>query len=159
MCLSVCLFLMFTDAIMSFSWIRGKLILCYWFYFRFMVRDFQYNEEEMKADKEQMTRLSTDKKKQFVCKQLSNCYSLLNIIQSSTMMLMSSFTASLRGSGPWLVFIWSNDNNGQSASAPQGPLVRWLKVNFSEAFIAWTHIKALRVFTESVLRYSVYRSV
>lgn len=34
--------------------------------FRFIVRDFQYNEEEMKADKEEMTRLSTDKKKQFV---------------------------------------------------------------------------------------------
>ncbi|XP_050993367.1 V-type proton ATPase subunit C 1-B [Labeo rohita] len=68
---------------------------------KFMVRDFQYNEEEMKADKEEMTRLSTDKKKQF------------------------------------------------------GPLVRWLKVNFSEAFIAWIHIKALRVFTESVLRYGL----
>lgn len=37
--------------------------------------------------------------------------------------------------------------------SPQGPLVRWLKVNFSEAFIAWIHIKALRVFVESVLRY------
>ena len=34
----------------------------------------------------------------------------------------------------------------------QGPLVRWLKVNFGEAFIAWIHIKALRVFVESVLR-------
>ncbi|XP_065148955.1 V-type proton ATPase subunit C 1-B [Paramisgurnus dabryanus] len=68
---------------------------------KFVVRDFQYNEEELKADKEQMTRLSTDKKKQF------------------------------------------------------GPLVRWLKVNFSEAFIAWIHIKALRVFTESVLRYGL----
>uniref|UniRef100_A0AAX7VMZ1 V-type proton ATPase subunit C n=1 Tax=Astatotilapia calliptera TaxID=8154 RepID=A0AAX7VMZ1_ASTCA len=33
---------------------------------KFTVRDFQYNEEEMKADKEEMTRLSTDKKKQFV---------------------------------------------------------------------------------------------
>ncbi|XP_015685918.1 V-type proton ATPase subunit C 1-like, partial [Protobothrops mucrosquamatus] len=32
---------------------------------KFMVRDFQYNEEEMKADKEEMNRLSTDKKKQF----------------------------------------------------------------------------------------------
>lgn len=54
----------------------------------------------------------------------------------------------------------NNDNNSQSASAPQGPLVRWLKVNFSEAFIAWIHIKALRVFTESVLRYSVaYKTV
>uniref|UniRef100_A0A672HCF8 V-type proton ATPase subunit C n=1 Tax=Salarias fasciatus TaxID=181472 RepID=A0A672HCF8_SALFA len=68
---------------------------------KFTVRDFQYNEEEMKADKEEMNRLSTDKKKQF------------------------------------------------------GPLVRWLKVNFSEAFIAWIHIKALRVFVESVLRYGL----
>ncbi|KAK5892837.1 hypothetical protein CesoFtcFv8_013187 [Champsocephalus esox] len=68
---------------------------------KFVVRDFQYNEEDLKADKEEMTRLSTDKKKQF------------------------------------------------------GPLVRWLKVNFSEAFIAWIHIKALRVFVESVLRYGL----
>ncbi|XP_017337920.1 V-type proton ATPase subunit C 1-B [Ictalurus punctatus] len=68
---------------------------------KFIVRDFQYNEDELKADKEEMTRLSSDKKKQF------------------------------------------------------GPLVRWLKVNFSETFIAWIHIKALRVFTESVLRYGL----
>ncbi|KAG9494596.1 hypothetical protein GDO78_002106 [Eleutherodactylus coqui] len=36
-----------------------------------------------------------------------------------------------------------------------GPLLRWLKVNFSEAFIAWVHTKALRVFVESVLRYGL----
>ncbi|XP_075057537.1 V-type proton ATPase subunit C 2 [Mixophyes fleayi] len=36
-----------------------------------------------------------------------------------------------------------------------GPLLRWLKVNFSEAFIAWIHVKALRVFVESVLRYGL----
>ncbi|CAF99371.1 unnamed protein product, partial [Tetraodon nigroviridis] len=84
---------------------------------KFMVRDFQYNEVEMKADKEEMTRLSTDKKKQFVC-----ALSLSSFIQTA-------LTA--------------------------GPLVRWLKVNFSEAFIAWIHIKALRVFVESVLRYGL----
>ena len=52
-----------------------------------------------------------------------------------------------------------------------GPLVRWLKVmvavsfflkssvafpylqvNFGESFTAWIHVKALRVFVESVLR-------
>ncbi|KAF6020859.1 ATP6V1C1 [Bugula neritina] len=37
----------------------------------------------------------------------------------------------------------------------QGPLVRWLKVNFSESFTAWVHVKALRVFVESVLRYGL----
>lgn len=36
-----------------------------------------------------------------------------------------------------------------------GPLVRWLRVNFSEAFTAWIHVKALRVFVESVLRYGL----
>lgn len=30
--------------------------------------------------------------------------------------------------------------------------MNWLKVNFSQAFSAWLHLKALRVFTESVLR-------
>jgi V-type H+-transporting ATPase subunit C len=36
-----------------------------------------------------------------------------------------------------------------------GPLMNWLKVNFSQAFSAWIHLKALQVFTESVLRYSL----
>lgn len=35
------------------------------------------------------------------------------------------------------------------------PLMNWLKVNFSQAFISWIHLKALRVFVESVLRYGL----
>jgi V-type H+-transporting ATPase subunit C len=68
---------------------------------KFVVRDFTYNEEELAQGKTEITKLATDKKKQF------------------------------------------------------GPLVRWLKVNFSEAFTAWIHVKALRVFVESVLRYGL----
>ncbi|XP_067632393.1 V-type proton ATPase subunit C isoform X2 [Eurosta solidaginis] len=68
---------------------------------KFIVRDFVYNEEELAAGKNEITKLITDKKKQF------------------------------------------------------GPLVRWLKVNFSEAFCAVVHVKALRVFVESVLRYGL----
>ena len=34
-------------------------------------------------------------------------------------------------------------------------LIRWLKVNFGETFVAWIHVKALRVFVESVLRYGL----
>ena len=30
--------------------------------------------------------------------------------------------------------------------------MNWLKVNFSQAFSAWIHLKTLRIFTESVLR-------
>uniref|UniRef100_A0A1A9VU46 V-type proton ATPase subunit C n=1 Tax=Glossina austeni TaxID=7395 RepID=A0A1A9VU46_GLOAU len=68
---------------------------------KFIVRDFVYNEEVLAAGKHEITKLITDKKKQF------------------------------------------------------GPLVRWLKVNFSEAFCALIHVKALRVFVESVLRYGL----
>ena len=31
--------------------------------------------------------------------------------------------------------------------------MNWLKVNFSQVFSAWLHLKALRVFSESILRY------
>ncbi|XP_003389520.1 PREDICTED: V-type proton ATPase subunit C 1-B-like [Amphimedon queenslandica] len=36
-----------------------------------------------------------------------------------------------------------------------GPLMNWLKVNFSQVFSAWLHLKALRVFSESILRYGL----
>ena len=52
-----------------------------------MVREFVYDAQELQAGKDEMTKLATDKKKQF------------------------------------------------------GPLVRWLKVNFSESFMAWIHVK------------------
>lgn len=68
---------------------------------KFTVRDFIYNPDELQAGKNELTKLATDKKKQF------------------------------------------------------GPLVRWLKVNFSECYSAWIHVKALRVFVESVLRYGL----
>uniref|UniRef100_A0A3B5Q9G9 V-type proton ATPase subunit C n=1 Tax=Xiphophorus maculatus TaxID=8083 RepID=A0A3B5Q9G9_XIPMA len=42
-----------------------------------------------------------------------------------------------------------------SPLSPQGIFVRWLKVNFTQVFIAWIHLKALRVFVESVLRYGL----
>jgi len=68
---------------------------------KFLVRDFVYDEEQLKSGKNELTKLHTDKKKQF------------------------------------------------------GPLVRWLKVNFGESFTAWIHVKALRVFVESVLRFGL----
>jgi len=34
-------------------------------------------------------------------------------------------------------------------------LIRWCKTNFSETFVAWIHLKAIRVFVESVLRYGL----
>lgn len=34
-------------------------------------------------------------------------------------------------------------------------LLRWCKAHFGEVFIAWMHIKAIRVFVESVLRYGL----
>eukprot|EP01099_Mayorella_cantabrigiensis_P008502 TRINITY_DN79_c0_g1_i2.p1 TRINITY_DN79_c0_g1~~TRINITY_DN79_c0_g1_i2.p1 ORF type:complete len:376 (+),score=99.36 TRINITY_DN79_c0_g1_i2:84-1211(+) len=34
-------------------------------------------------------------------------------------------------------------------------LILWCKTNFSEAFVAWIHLKAIRTFVESVLRYGL----
>lgn len=68
---------------------------------KFIVRDFQYNDGEVEASKNEMARLTSEKDKQF------------------------------------------------------GPLVRWLKLNFAEAFVAWVHVKALRIYVESVMRYGL----
>ncbi|KAI8070808.1 hypothetical protein BC940DRAFT_339841 [Gongronella butleri] len=40
-------------------------------------------------------------------------------------------------------------------SDQQGELVRLAKLNFGEVFASWMHLKALRVFVESVLRYGL----
>ena len=68
---------------------------------KFVVRDFEYNEEDIAKGKSELAKLEFDKKKQHQF------------------------------------------------------LFRWVKVNFSEAFIAWIHVKALRLFVESVLRYGL----
>jgi len=39
----------------------------------------------------------------------------------------------------------------------KGDLTRWCKINFSEAFSAWVHLKAIRIFVESVLRFGLPR--
>lgn len=65
-----------------------------------------------------------------------------------------SLPGSLPGASaaPWPSPSSPSSGRGHAIHSPQGLLLRWLKVNFSEAFIAWIHIKALRVFVESVLR-------
>jgi len=34
-------------------------------------------------------------------------------------------------------------------------LTRWCKTHYGEAFVAWMHIKVIRIFAESVLRYGL----
>jgi V-type H+-transporting ATPase subunit C len=34
-------------------------------------------------------------------------------------------------------------------------LTRWCKTHYSKAFVAWMHVKVIRVFVESVLRYGL----
>uniref|UniRef100_G1NZQ5 V-type proton ATPase subunit C n=1 Tax=Myotis lucifugus TaxID=59463 RepID=G1NZQ5_MYOLU len=114
---------------------------------KFIVRDFQYNEEEMKADKEEMNRLSTDKKKQFESK--------TPILLLRHSILKINFKCSVLIGTPVVEALFNNEREKKSKFHLKGPLVRWLKVNFSEAFIAWIHVKALRVFVESVLRYGL----
>jgi V-type H+-transporting ATPase subunit C len=71
---------------------------------RFIVRDFVYDEQSLKAGKSERDKLVQEKQRQYA------------------------------------------------------PLVRWLKINFGEIFSAYVHVKALRVFVESVLRSVITRS-
>ena len=34
-------------------------------------------------------------------------------------------------------------------------IVRWCKAHFAESFVAWMHLKVIRAFVESVLRYGL----
>ncbi|VDD86614.1 unnamed protein product [Enterobius vermicularis] len=47
------------------------------------------------------------------------------------------------------------DKLAQEKQRQYASLVRWLKVNFGEIFVAYVHVKALKVFVESVLRYGL----
>uniref|UniRef100_A0A674I583 V-type proton ATPase subunit C n=1 Tax=Terrapene triunguis TaxID=2587831 RepID=A0A674I583_9SAUR len=94
---------------------------------RFMVREFYFDEKELKCEKEEIMKLASDKKQQYV----------------------THINGFLSSQQPCRV------EKPFTQGETEGPLLRWLKVNFSEAFVAWIHVKALRVFVESVLRYGL----
>ncbi|NWW92620.1 VATC2 ATPase, partial [Rhynochetos jubatus] len=103
---------------------------------RFMVREFYFDEKELKCEKEELMKLASDKKQQYV-----------KFPQQPAMapVMVGSYGAASRSAEIAVLL----------CPFSQGPLLRWLKVNFSEAFVAWIHVKALRVFVESVLRYGL----
>nr|AAH56636.1 Atp6v1c2 protein [Mus musculus] len=114
---------------------------------KFIVREFYYDEKEIKREREEMTRLLSDKKQQYP----TSCVALKK--GSATYRDHKVKVAPL--GNPARPAAGQTDRDRESEGEGEGPLLRWLKVNFSEAFIAWIHIKALRVFVESVLRYGL----
>ncbi|XP_045834958.1 V-type proton ATPase subunit C 2 isoform X1 [Meles meles] len=114
---------------------------------KFTVREFYYDEKEIKREREEMSRLLSDKKQQYQ----TSCVALKK--GSST---FPDHKVKVTPLGhPDRPTAGQTDRERESEGEGEGPLLRWLKVNFSEAFIAWIHIKALRVFVESVLRYGL----
>nr|XP_040127210.1 V-type proton ATPase subunit C 2 isoform X2 [Ictidomys tridecemlineatus] len=111
---------------------------------KFTVREFFYDEKEIKREREEMTRLLSDKKQQYQ----TSCVALKK--GSSTYRDHKVKVTPL--GNPDRPAAGQTDRERESEGEGEGPLLRWLKVNFSEAFVAWIHIKALRVFVESVLR-------
>nr|KAF6445980.1 ATPase H+ transporting V1 subunit C2 [Rousettus aegyptiacus] len=114
---------------------------------KFTVREFYYDETEIEREREEMTRLLSDKKQQYQ----TSCVALKK--GSSTFPDHKVKVTPL--GNPDRPAAGHTDRERESEGEGEGPLLRWLKVNFSEAFIAWIHIKALRVFVESVLRYGL----
>nr|XP_048295720.1 V-type proton ATPase subunit C 2 isoform X2 [Myodes glareolus] len=114
---------------------------------KFIVREFYYDEKEIKREREEMTRLLSDKKHQYQ----TSCVALK---KGSATYRDHKVKVTPLGN-PARPAAGQTDRDRESEGEGEGPLLRWLKVNFSEAFIAWIHIKALRVFVESVLRYGL----
>nr|XP_006976670.1 V-type proton ATPase subunit C 2 isoform X1 [Peromyscus maniculatus bairdii]XP_015851008.1 V-type proton ATPase subunit C 2 isoform X1 [Peromyscus maniculatus bairdii] len=112
---------------------------------KFIVREFYYDENEIKREREEMNRLLSDKKQQYQ----TSCVALKK--GSATYRDHKVKVTPLGNPARPAAGQTDRDREGEG----EGPLLRWLKVNFSEAFIAWIHIKALRVFVESVLRYGL----
>jgi V-type H+-transporting ATPase subunit C len=62
-------------------------------------------------------------------------------------------------------FVWDPKQASKSAMAREqlqvevdgmkSALMRWCKTHYGDAFVAWMHIKVIRVFVESVLRYGL----
>ncbi|XP_051061914.1 V-type proton ATPase subunit C 2 isoform X5 [Phodopus roborovskii] len=114
---------------------------------KFIVREFYYDEKEIRREREEMTRLLSDKKQQYQ----TSCVALK---KGSATYRDHKVKVTPLGN-PDRPAAGQTDRDRESEGEGEGPLLRWLKVNFSEAFIAWIHIKALRVFVESVLRYGL----
>nr|XP_008528121.1 PREDICTED: V-type proton ATPase subunit C 2 isoform X1 [Equus przewalskii] len=114
---------------------------------KFTVREYYYDEKEIKREREEMSRLLSDKKQQYQ----TSCVALK---KGSSTFRDHKVKVTPLGS-PDRPAAGQSDRERESEGEGEGPLLRWLKVNFSEAFIAWIHIKALRVFVESVLRYGL----
>ncbi|MBN3277830.1 VATC2 ATPase, partial [Polyodon spathula] len=117
---------------------------------KFAVREFNFNEKELQSEKEEMTRLAADKKQQYDTEFHLASKGFCLIDKLLLVIPLSNCSGIVNESGGFIKAPW-----GGCWLAAEGPLLRWLKVNFSEAFIAWIHVKALRVFVESVLRYGL----
>ncbi|MGH0149718.1 UNVERIFIED_CONTAM: hypothetical protein FKN15_052003 [Acipenser sinensis] len=144
---------------------------------KFAVREFNFNEKELQSEKEEMTRLAADKKQQYgpLLRWLKVNFSeafiawihvkALRVFVESVLryglpvnfqaLLLQPNKKSMKRLRDVLNALYKHLDSVAAASVADGPLLRWLKVNFSEAFIAWIHVKALRVFVESVLRYGL----
>ncbi|NXM79021.1 VATC2 ATPase, partial [Serilophus lunatus] len=117
---------------------------------RFMVREFYYDEKELKYEKEELMKLASDKKQQYL---MARMVAAFGTSMPKHLLLKNGFMVPTVSCG--LLLAYKTEAWVLLCLSSQGPLLRWLKVNFSEAFVAWIHVKALRVFVESVLRYGL----
>ena len=97
------------------------------------MRDFEFNEKQIESERQERTELNEKLKKQTV---------------SLSCSIGGAVVARDRSSA-WF------SNCGVHVVSSQASLLRWLKLNLSEAFIAWAHLKALRVHTEAILTYGL----
>ncbi|XP_001505973.1 V-type proton ATPase subunit C 2 isoform X3 [Ornithorhynchus anatinus] len=114
---------------------------------KFIVREFFYDENEIKNEREELAKLVSDKKQQYQTSRVA--------LKKGSAALPDHMVKVTPLGNTDRPATGQTERERESEGEGEGPLFRWLKVNFSEAFIAWIHIKGLRVFVESVLRYGL----
>ncbi|XP_044539040.1 V-type proton ATPase subunit C 2-like [Gracilinanus agilis] len=117
---------------------------------KFTVRDFFYDEKEIQRERELLNKLLSEKKQQND--------SSLRVRKKRSSSFLDHIVKVARFVNPWKrqpKQMEREEIKTESEGKRESPYLRWLKVNFGEVFIFWIHVKTLRVFIESVLKYGL----
>uniref|UniRef100_G3W3D9 V-type proton ATPase subunit C n=1 Tax=Sarcophilus harrisii TaxID=9305 RepID=G3W3D9_SARHA len=119
---------------------------------KFKVRDFFYDEKEIESEREEITKLLAAKKQQesFRKIQKKQSFSLLDLfVKAFTSVIPRRYQKQPKAKAQ------ENEREAEGEGYWENPYLQWLKACFGEVFIILLHIKTLRVFSESVLRYGL----
>ncbi|XP_043830858.1 V-type proton ATPase subunit C 2-like [Dromiciops gliroides] len=120
---------------------------------KFTVRDFFYDEKEIQMEREELIKLLLAKKQQHDNSRRARKNPSISFLDQ--VMMAARLVNPFKYQTKQIKKAEEIEIQTESEGYWESPFLCWLKVNFGEVFVIWIHIKALRVFVESVLRYGL----